>query len=101
MSRLFLFCILIFYASRIWSADYRETINWHLQNQNVDLKNIPTPGFEGSIVVDQTGLPYWFESFDLNSSSADVFIINAVFEPILYPSSVLIDYQETELKYSS
>ena len=101
MFRLFLFCVLFFYATLAWPTDYHKTINWFQQAQNDGITNLPASGFEGSVVIDRTGLPYWFESFDLNSAAADVSITDAVFEPVLHPSSGLIDFQETELKFKS
>ncbi|MDP2339113.1 MAG: type IX secretion system sortase PorU [Bacteroidota bacterium] len=58
-------------------------------------------GFDGSIVVDQTGLPNWFESFEISSSGADVSITGAVFEPVLLPAVGLINFQKSEMQFSS
>ncbi|HZL10913.1 MAG TPA: type IX secretion system sortase PorU [Prolixibacteraceae bacterium] len=101
MTRLFLFCILFIYVLTGYSADYHRTINWFQQTQNTDLIDQSVPGFEGNIIIDQTGLPHWFESFELNTPEAEVFISNTVFEPILHPSAGLIEYQESELQYQS
>ncbi|HEX7584740.1 MAG TPA: type IX secretion system sortase PorU [Prolixibacteraceae bacterium] len=101
MPKILLFCVIFFYAITGWPADYHRTVKWFQQPQNADLKNKSESGFEGSIIIDRTGLPYWFESFDLNSSGADVTITNAVFEPILHPSAGLVDYQKSELQFKS
>ena len=101
MPKFYLFCTLFLYVTTGWTADYQRTITWIQQSQSTDIKDVSAIGFEGSIILDKTGLPNWFESFDLNSSAAEVTISNAIFEPILHPSAGLIDYQETELKFKS
>lgn len=101
MPKLVLFWVLFFSVIAAWPADYQRTINWVKQAQDADLKDSSVSGFDGSIIIDHTGLPYWFESFDLAFSGADVSIINTVFEPILQPSAGLINFQKNELQYKS
>jgi len=101
MAKYFLFCLFFFCVAAGWPAEFHRTIKWIQQSQNYDLKGISAEEFEGSIIIDQTRLPYWFESFELNSADAEVSINNAVFEPILHPSARLFDCQITELQFKS
>jgi len=101
MPKIFLFCVIFFYSILGWTDNYNRTVKWFQQSQNAISNRHAEPGFEGSVIIDHTGLPYWFESFDLSSTGADVSITNAVFEPLLNPSSKLINYQKSELQISS
>ena len=102
MPKIFLFCVILFFSIHCWSADYHRTINWIQPSPNVALNDGNSePEFEGSVIIDNTGIPYWFESFDLGSSGADISITNAVFEPLLHPSAKLINYQNSELQFKS
>ena len=57
--------------------------------------------FEGSIVIDQSHLPSWFESFNLGSVNAEVLIKDAVFEPVQNFLINLTDSIGADLKYKS
>ena len=75
---LLLYCFVFLVATSI-ANDFHRKIIWLDKVDTIGIgakKNFPLQ-FEGSILVDQTGLPYWFESFELNSPSADVAIENA------------------------
>ena len=98
MAKIFLFCVIFFYTISGWSVDYHRTVKWFEHLPSADLKDNTESGFEGSLIIDNTGLPYWFESFDLSATGADVSIANAVYEPILHPSEKLINYQKSELR---
>jgi len=69
--------------------------------QTVDTTKLSKLDFDGSIVKDKSSLPYWIESFDLNSSNATVSISNAVFEPINNSQIVLNDSIGSEIKFST
>lgn len=87
MVRLLLFCGLILVYFNGLSADYHRKISWTQKSQNVGATETYALEFEGSVVLDQLRLPYWVESFVLNTSDIDVSINNAIFEPI--PNSVI------------
>ncbi len=86
MPKLLLFCVLFFLVFTSWSADFPRRIRWSQEDQ-VALKDTVVAGFEGSIVVDKTSLPYWFECFELTSAGAEVAISDAVYEPVNLPAS--------------
>jgi len=62
---------------------------------------VSIPAFENSIIVDNSGLPYWFESFELKASEAEITIISAVYEPVAGSNDKLKTIQNDELIYSS
>ncbi|MFA5328972.1 MAG: type IX secretion system sortase PorU [Prolixibacteraceae bacterium] len=102
MLRLLLLSIFLFVGTFTRAADYHRKINWFQPDQTHDSVNtIDAFRFEGSITLDRSSGPYWFESFDLNSSSADVTITNPVFEPVGYATAGLNDSIGAELKYTS
>ena len=82
MLRLLLFCGLLFVNFNSWSTDFHRKINWTQKSQNVGSTENTSLDFDGSIIIDQSRLPFWVESFNLISSNSEVFISNAVFEPI-------------------
>lgn len=81
MPRLLLFCLLLFCETVAWPADYHRKIHWVSPAQNIGSKGVISSGFEGCIIQGNPKRPYWFESFGLNSPTAEVMITNAVFEP--------------------
>lgn len=107
MIRILLFCFLFFNVAISWSADFRRTIKWINPDQSVRLNGRSALGFTGSIDCSQTGLPFWFESFELKSTTAEVVIKNEVFEPVqdtvIYFKTVLDSnlYYKTEIGHSS
>ncbi len=82
MLRLLLFCGLLLVNFNSWSADFHRKINWNQNLLNVDATQNTSLNFEGSIIIDQSRLPYWVESFDLNNSNIEISINDAIFEPI-------------------
>lgn len=90
MSRIILFSYLLFLAATSAATDFHRKIIWS-----------NNPDFEGSISIDRTGLPYWFESFELNSVSADVVIGDAIFEPVNDSILTLETIQNEEIKFKS
>jgi len=82
MSRLLLFSVLFFSFFFSVAADFHRTINWYPESSVVDTIAKVRLDFAGSVKLNRTGLPYWFESFELESSSADVLVKDAVFEPV-------------------
>jgi hypothetical protein len=52
-------------------------------------------------LIGESNLPYWVESFELQSSDAQVTITNAVFEPFNSTSIILPDTLGEELNFSS
>jgi len=101
MAKIFLFCIFLFCFVSGWAQDFRRTINWSESIEKVNSTSESIPAFENSIIIDNTGLSYWFESFELNSSDAEISILNPVFELVSDPNAKLKSIQNEELKYSS
>jgi hypothetical protein len=101
MLKYLLFCGLLFINITSWSADYNRRINWVQKIKTVDSTETTSLDFEGSIVVDSSRLPYWIESFGLNSSNAEVFINNAVFEPITNSQIALNDTIGDDIKFKT
>ncbi len=100
MLRLLLLSVLLFVVAFTKGADYHRRINWFQAGQRIDSVDINALRFDGNITIDRGGSPYWFESFDLNSSSAEVTIKNPVFEPVENATKKLNDSIGAELKYS-
>ena len=101
MLKLLLFCGLLLVNINSWSADYHRKIVWIQKTQTDDSKGTPNSDFEGSVVIDQSRLPYWVESFDVNSPNIEVQVSDAVFEPITNSQISLNDSVGSELKYKA
>ena len=101
MTKIFLFCILFFCFFNAWTADFQRSIDWELPVDGLESQSKSFPLFENSITIDRTGLPYWFESFEVDSPNAQVLISNCVFESV---SDFVVDsasVPEGELKFTS
>jgi hypothetical protein len=103
MSKIVLFCYLFFWAVTSIASDFHRKIIWSDKPDSIKTESNGTYmlNFEGGISIDRTGLPYWFESFELNSASADVAIANAIFESVNDSVSALKTIQNEELTYKS
>ena len=101
MLKFLLFCGLLLVNIASWSADYHRKINWIQKLQTSDSTEIVPLDFEGSLVIDQSHLPYWVESFNLNSSNIEVFINDAVFESVANSPITLNDSVGTNLKFKT
>jgi len=103
MSKIILFSCLIFFAATALASDFHRKIIWLDKVDTIEIgaRGVFPLQFDGSISVDQTGLPYWFESFELNSASADVAIENAIFEPVKDLIPALENIQNDELTFKS
>lgn len=101
MLKFLLFCGLLFFNINSWSADYHRKINWIQKAQTVDSTGTSILDFDGSIANNKSSLPYWVESFDLNSSNAEVSINDSVFEPIANSQISLNDTIGSDLKFKS
>jgi hypothetical protein len=80
MSRLFFLCLLFLIAFSGSAIEFDRSIRWVSLNQTNENYGKERLKFEGCLTLDQSGLPYWFESFELNGSEASLSIKNAVFE---------------------
>ena len=102
MVRLLLFCVFLLNAFPGWSADFHRKITWHTSISG-EKQMLPGPGvlFQGAILLGEPQLPYWIESFELQSSDAEVFVTDTVFEPFNDASFILPDTIGPELKYST
>ena len=100
MRRLLLFCVLLFNAFTGWPADFHRKIVWNLTNSNERFDPRKAGGsFESAVWVGENKLPCWVESFELQSSSAEVSIINPVFVPLKDSLIALPDSIGADLKY--
>jgi hypothetical protein len=99
--RSFLFFLLLLFNSIIvWSIDFQRTIVWHQPDSGAK-SEMRHPGdlFEGAVSEGAGNLPFWVENFELQSTNAEVIIINTVFEPFNDNSIILPDSTGSELKY--
>lgn len=94
MSKLLLFYILLLTFTSAWSAEYHRVISWTQDDKH-------RLDFEGSIKSDQPQLPFWFESFEIESVGAEVSISNAVFEPVDQSAIHSDDVAGSELQFKS
>jgi hypothetical protein len=94
MPKLLLFYILLFTFSSSWSSEYHRVISWIPEDKH-------QLDFEGSVKTDQSQLPYWFGSFELQSDGAEVSISNTVFEPVGDSTLFSDRITESELQYKS
>ena len=99
-----LLLILVFFLSAFLaqSIDFNRTITWHQPFSGATIYNKPAEGlFEGAILLGGNKLPHWIESFELQSSNAEVNITNTIFELYNDTSIVLPDSITSELKFST
>jgi len=99
MLKLLLFSGLLFITLTNWATDYHRKINWIHNTQPRNLTELAPLDFEGSIVIDQSHLPYWVESFALNISNVEVSLNGTVFEPINDPDILLNDSIKDDLNF--
>jgi len=99
MARVLLFFVLFFIFLTGWSSDFHRSINWVSHTQNIDFKDNSLPEFEGSIILDNTGIPYWYESFNLISASAEVTLCDTIFQPVTDAAIQLPGSIGSELQY--
>ena len=98
MRRLLLFCVVLFNAFLSSPADFHRKIVWH---QPIAGESWTAGGIFEAAILGESNLPYWVESFELQSSSAEVIITNAVFEPLNSSAIVLPDSIGPDLKFST
>ncbi len=79
MLKFYIVCIFLFAYLSSWSSDYNRKIFWI---DHVDVNSAASLSFPGSVVLDQTKLPFWIENFSVNSSSVNVVINNFVSVPV-------------------
>ena len=102
MRRLLLFCIFLLNAFLGWPVDFNKKIVWYPSNSDEKFNlQASEPLFQGAIHVGENHLPYWVESFPLQSSSAEVVITKTVFEPFNDLSIVLPDTLGADLNFST
>ncbi len=99
MAKIYLFCLLLFQFTAALPSDYHRTINW--QVPPVVGGNQLKSDFDGSTLVDETNLPYWFESFEVETRNLTVVIKDPVFETMNDSLLSLKIIENEELKYSS
>lgn len=101
MLRIFTFCALFFVCFNSWSADYHRKIRWDEKVQDGASKESVSLSFEGGVVLDQSRLPYWLESFDLDSPASKAVVYDAVYEPVPDSLISLNDSIGSDLKFKS
>ena len=102
MRRFLLFGVVLLNAIIALPADFHRTIVWNQTISDTKLEILPGEGlFEGAVLVGESKLPFWIESFELQASNAEVELKNAVFEPINDKFIVLPDSIGSDLKFST
>lgn len=94
MPKLLLFYILLLTFTSSWSSEFHRVISWTQDDKH-------RLDFEGSIKTGQSQLPFWFESFEIESVGAEVSISNAVFEPVDQSALLSDDVAGSELQFKS
>lgn len=89
MRKLLLICVFLFIALSGWSTEFNRKIIWN-QTVSSDQQAIKR-WFEGAVLMNENGLPYWVESFALQSSDANVAIADTIFEPFQGSLGMLSD----------
>lgn len=79
MRKLLLISIFLFTAFWGWSAQFNRTIVWR-QPASAEQQGLKR-WFEGAVLMNENSLPYWMESFEIQSANANVSIADTVFEP--------------------
>ena len=100
---LFFSCLFLLATTFSIANDFQRKVVWEnkIDTTAIEPAEINPLRFEGNIFIDQTGLPYWFESFELDFATADVVIRDAVFEPVNVSVQALETIQDKELTFKS
>ena len=100
---LFFSCLFLLATTFSIANDFQRKIVWEdkIDTTAIEPAEINPLKFDGSIFIDQTGLPYWFESFELDFPTADVVIRDTVFEPVNVSVPALETIQDKELTFKS
>lgn len=102
MRGLLLFCVFLFNALWVWPTDFQRKIVWYQPISGEKIEPHQAGGlFEGAVWIGGSDLPFWIESFELQSSYADVVITNAVFEPLNDSLIISPDSIGPDLKFST
>lgn len=104
MSKTLLFsCLFLLATTFSIASDFQRKIVWEdkIDTTATEPAEINPLKFDGSIFIDQTGLPYWFESFELDFATADVVIRDAVFEPVNVSVPALETINDKKLTFKS
>jgi hypothetical protein len=102
MRILLLFPVLFLTTFIARSEDFQRTIVWHQSVSGTNPEFVRAGDlFERAVFVEGSKLPYWVESFELQSGEAVVAIKNEVFEPVNDHSIVLPDSIGSDLKFST
>jgi len=101
MSKLLLLNCLFFLLTTSFASDFHRKITWTENNRFVDHEKKAFQNFEGGFGVNRDGIPYWFESFQLNGNSTEVTISDAIFEPVPNSLENLSGIIGSDLQYSS
>jgi len=101
MSRLYFLCLFFFIVLTGWAGDFNRTVKWFQKEQSGENHAKSSPAFEGSITIGQSTLPYWFESFELGATEAEVSIKDAVFELVDDSVFAAFPIPDDNLKYWS
>ncbi len=100
MPKIFLLCVFFFCVLTTRPENYQRKLSWNVNPADSVMTIGQEVAFDGAVILDKTGLPYWFESFELNSAQAEVKILNATFEPVDHPSAILSEHVGNELKFT-
>lgn len=102
MHRILLFCVFLLNALWAWPTDFQRKVEWRQPVAGVNTGYRAAAGlFEGAVLIGDSHLPYWVESFELQLSDAEVVITNEVFEPFNTNLITLPDTLGAELNFST
>jgi len=97
MRKLLLLGVFLFLVLCGMATEYHRTINW---KQVVSIENQAIGNlFEGANLIGDDNLPYWVESFKLQSADANVSVSDTLFEPYVGPAIAFSDLIEANIKF--
>ncbi|MGE5394216.1 MAG: type IX secretion system sortase PorU [Candidatus Saccharibacteria bacterium] len=96
MRKLLLICVFLFTAFYGWSTEFNRKIVWR-QPVSSDQQALKK-WFEGAVLMNENSLPYWMESFALQTADATVSIADTVFEPFEGALGLLADSIGNDLR---
>lgn len=99
MLKILLSALLVILVQAVYSTEYSRSIIWNQPSQSPSGKVSSGSVFTGYITQGKSDLPLWFESFGIQSSEADVRIINLVFELVQEPLSYGSEIKQDTLQY--
>lgn len=79
MLKFYTFCLLFIFCVTTWATEYNKSIVWDVDESGLMTSDF---SFEGSVILDQSKLPHWIESFEVSSLAPKVFIHDVISEQV-------------------